>query len=154
MQTARHIHETAVLGSLIRYSNGQPRPPERFKRKLRDWEGENGTGRLVEREPASGSLAASFTLRLGEFGGAVIVAVFNRTFSAQSDMAFDILEVPTPGMVRVVTGHNGREVLHHLAPDMAAAERWMATNRFGDMRVEVVPCPDPVAIPQDMGKAA
>jgi hypothetical protein len=31
-------------------------------------------------------------------------------------------------------------------PDMASAERWMATNRYLDMRAEVVA--DPEALPQ------
>lgn len=95
-----------------------------------------------------------FTLRTDLIGGEVIVAVFNRIFSADSGKSFEIIETPKPGMVRVVTGQDGREQLHHLAPDMASAERWMTTNRFGDMRAEVVPQSDPAAIPQDVDKAA
>lgn len=49
--SAQSIYDTAPLGSLIRYSNREPRPPERFTRKLRTWNNENGLGRLVERYP-------------------------------------------------------------------------------------------------------
>jgi len=41
--SAQHIYTSAPLGSLIRYSNGKPRPPARFRRKLRAWEHENWT---------------------------------------------------------------------------------------------------------------
>ncbi|EZP69562.1 hypothetical protein BV96_04102 [Sphingomonas paucimobilis] len=47
--SAQSIYDTAPLGSLIRYSNGEPRPPERFTRKLKAWNNDNGIGRLVER---------------------------------------------------------------------------------------------------------
>lgn len=147
MQTARHIYEAAPLGSLIRFSNGQPQPPARFKKQVRAWEHENGTGWLVAREPATSHSPAIFILRTGSIGGTVVVAVFNRSFSAESDRGFEIVETPKPGMVRVLTGHDGRQELHHLAPDMASAERWLSTNRFGDMRVDVVPYPDPVVMP-------
>ena len=49
--SAQYIYDTAPLGSLIRYSNGEPRPPERFRRKLAAWNNDNGTGRFVERYP-------------------------------------------------------------------------------------------------------
>ena len=42
------IYETAPLGSLIRYSNGEPRPPERFTRKVKAWTNDNGVGRLTD----------------------------------------------------------------------------------------------------------
>lgn len=155
MHSARHVYESAPLGSLVRYSNGEPCPPERFKKKVRAWEYANGTGRLVERHPASGMSPASFTLHLGGFESeGTVIMVARRIYSCEDDAPFEIVETPKPGMVRVLTGHGSREELHFLAPDMASAERWMASNRFGEMRVEVVPYPDPVVIPQDLGKAA
>jgi phosphomevalonate kinase len=155
MHSARNVYETAPLGSLIRYSNGQPRPPERFKKKLRAWEYENGTGRLVGRHLASGRLPASFTLYLGDFkseGTTIMVA--HRIYSREDDAPFEIVETPKPGMVRVLTGHGDREELHFLAPDMESAQRWIGSRGYTGMRVEVVPDPDPVVIPQDVGKAA
>jgi len=149
MHTARHIYENAPLGSRIAYSSGEPRPPERFTKKLRKWENENGTGRLVERQQGSGSHPAIFTLHLGDFGTeGTIVLVVRRLFSADSPKLFEILEVPKPGMVRVLTGHGNREELRFLAPDMASAECWMAENHYSNMRVEVVIDADSVALPK------
>ena len=36
--SAQHIYVSAPLGSIVRYSDGTPRPPARFKRKLAAWE--------------------------------------------------------------------------------------------------------------------
>jgi len=148
MHFARHIYQSAPLGSPIKYGNGEPRPPERFTRKLRAWEHEIGTGRLVERTPASANLPAMFTLHLGDFGSeGVIIMVVRRLFSTASRNPFEIVETPKPGMVRVLTGTGHREELRFLAPDMAGAERWMEAHHYSDMRVEVVPDPDPVVLP-------
>jgi hypothetical protein len=144
MNTALHIHQSAPLGALVSFSNNTPRPPERFTRKLAAWKGQNGTGRLVERSAGSGSLAATFTLQIGEFGSeGTVIMTMRQFFQVTSSKTFSILETPRPGMVRVLTGHDDRVELHHLAPDMASAERWMAANRFLDMRAEVVAYPDP-----------
>src|SRR3546814_9870515 len=43
---------TAPLGALLRYSDGQPRPPVRFNKKLAAWERTNGVGRLIKKTPA------------------------------------------------------------------------------------------------------
>ena len=82
--SAHTIYENAPLGSLIRYSDGTPRPPARFKKKLAAWENRNGAGRLVRKEPArdrpNGTSPASFTLHEGDFGsGGVVVLTVRRT---------------------------------------------------------------------------
>lgn len=51
--SAHTVYENAPLGSLIRYSDGTPRPPARFKKKLAAWENRNGAGRLVRKERLS-----------------------------------------------------------------------------------------------------
>ena len=148
MHTARQVYETAPLGSLIRFASGEPRPPERFTRKVRAWESENGTGRLVERQNGSGSYPPTFTLHIGDFGSeGIIVMVVRRLFSADSVKPFEIVETPQPGAVRVLTGIGAREELRYLAPDMANAQRWMADNRYTGMRAEIVGDPDPVTLP-------
>lgn len=43
----KHELENAI-GRRVKVSNGQPRPPERFNRKLSDWKHDNFTGILVE----------------------------------------------------------------------------------------------------------
>jgi len=157
--SAQHVFDNAPLGSLIRYSNGEPSPPVRFSRKLQAWNYDNGTGRLVERSPeavgANYRLPASFALHLGNFGGQdTIVMVVRRHYSVTSKLHFEIVEVPQPGMVRVLTGFNGREELHYLAPDMAAAEAWLARNRYSDARFEIVEHSVAVMPSSDLARAA
>jgi hypothetical protein len=85
--SAQSIYDQAPIGALIRYSDGAPRPPQRFKHKLAAWENNNNGGRLVRKaEPhTSGNhtTPASFTLHQGDFGsaGVVVLKVF-KTFSA------------------------------------------------------------------------
>lgn len=155
MHTARHIYETAPLGSLIAFRSGEPRPPQRFTRKVKAWEQENGTGRLVERQPGFGTSPATFTLHLGDFESeGVIIMVVRRLFSADSAKPFEILDTPKAGMVRVLTGHGEREELRFLASDMAQAERWMAEHHYSGIRAEIVPDPDPVVLPGVSARAA
>lgn len=157
--SAQLIYDTAPLGSLIRYSNGEPRPPERFTRKLKAWNNDNGIGRLIERSaeeirPTYRS-PAGFCLHLGNYGSQSIIAiVVRRHYSVESALHFEIAETPRPGMVRVISSFGGREELRHLAPHMAAAEEWMARNRYSDMRAEIVPDPDLVILPSSIGRAA
>lgn len=145
------------LGALLRFFDGTPRPPERFRRKLNAWKNRNDTGRLVQRSPActlGGSpFPATFTLHLGDYGAAgTIVMIVNRGFQATTDLRFEVLELPTPGTVRLLARHGAREELRHLAPDMAAAEEWMARNRYSNLVVEVVGDEDAARLP--VGRAA
>lgn len=157
--SAQHIYTSAPLGSLIRYSNGKPRPPARFRRKLRAWEHENGMGRLVERYP--GYASASFTspphfmLHLGDYGSqGTIVLTVRRAYGLDSDLQFEIVETPRAGAVRILTSVDGRDELRHLASNMVAAETWMQVNRYSNMRTEIVADPDPVILPSSTRRAA
>tara|TARA_R110000868_G_scaffold363120_2_gene625374 strand:- start:2105 stop:2575 length:471 start_codon:yes stop_codon:yes gene_type:complete len=155
--SAQLIYDTAPLGSLIRYSNGEQRPPERFTRKLKAWNNDNGIGRLIERTPEeirpTYRSPASFCLHLGNYGSQGIVAiVVRRHYSIESSLRFEIAETPTAGKVRVLSSFNGRDELRYLAPHMAAAEEWMARNRYSNLRAEIVA--DPVILPSSIGRAA
>lgn len=157
--SAQHIYDTAPLGSLIRYSNGQPRPPQRFTRKVKAWENDNGIGRLTERSAeqirSTYRSPASFCLHLGNYGSQGIVAiVMRRHYSVDTDLEFEIVETPRPGMVRVLTSFAGRDELRFLAADMAAAQAWLESNRYSDARFEVVGDPDTVTLPSSLGRAA
>jgi hypothetical protein len=140
--SAQSIYDQAPIGALIRYSDGTPRPPQRFKHKLAAWENNNG-GRLVRKaEPhTSGNhtTPASFTLHQGDFGsaGVVVLKVF-KTFSASSPLTFTIVERPKPGMVRVLDRTGGRAELLHLAADRAAAQAWLASHRYSDAVLDAV----------------
>lgn len=141
--SAKLIYDSAPLGSIIRFSNGEPRPPERFTRKVAAWENDNGSGRLVECNPpyeaGSYRAPASFTLQTGRYGShGVVVLVVRRVWSVASPLHFEIAERPKPGMVRVLTGFQGRDELRHLAGDLAAAENWCSEHQYAGIRLEVV----------------
>lgn len=157
--SAQFIYDTAPLGSLIRFTNGETRPPARFTRKVAAWNTENGMGRLVERMPErirpTYRSPASFCLQLGNDGGqGIVVIVVRRHYSLDSNLQFEIVETPRPGMVRVLSRFDDHDELRFLAPDMAVAEEWMARHRYSDMHVEVVSDPDPVERPSSIGRAA
>ncbi len=124
--SAQHIYDSAPLGSLIRFSNGEPRPAARFTRKLRAWNEENGMGRLVDRSAGRAGAypsPATFALHLGNYDSqGTIVMVVRRIYTVDSALRFEISEQPKAGMVRILSRRDGREELHHLAPNMAAAE--------------------------------
>ena len=120
--SAQYIYATAPLGSLIRYSNGEQRPPERFRRKLAAWNNDNGTGRLVERYPGQVTdnyrSPAHFMLHLATYGSqGVIVMTVRRAYSVESPLNFEIVDTPKPGQVRVLTTFRGKDELRHLAAD-------------------------------------
>lgn len=158
--SAQHIYDSAPLGSLITFSNGEPRPPARFTRKLRAWNEANGMGRLVERwqrrEFGSGYVSpATFALHLGNYGShGTILMVVRRIYTVTSQLRFEIADQPKAGMVRVVSRRDGREELHHLAPNRAVAEVWAAAHRYHGSVMEEVADPDLVAAPVRLGRAA
>ncbi|MGO4560162.1 hypothetical protein [Mesorhizobium sp. 2RAF21] len=133
--SAHTIYDCAVLGSVIRYSDGTAKPPVRFRKKLSVWQSRNGSGRLVKKEPpqtrATYSSPAYFTLHEGIFGeGGVIVVSVRRTWSVESDLRFVIVERPAIGMVRVLQDLGDSPELLHLAANREAAEHWLARNRY------------------------
>ena len=43
--SAQLIYDLVPLGSIVRYSDGTPRPPERFRKKLAAWENRNSVAK-------------------------------------------------------------------------------------------------------------
>ena len=141
--SAHLVHDSAPLGSLIRYFDGAPKPPERFRKKLAAWHSRNGIGRLIRKEPPrerpTYSSPACFTLHEGDFGeGGVIVVSVRRTWSVESDLRFAIVERPEIGMVRVLQDLGDSPELLHLARDREVAERWLASNSYSRAYLEEV----------------
>lgn len=140
---AQSIYDAVPLGSLVRFCNGEPRPPARFSRKLKAWTNDNGVGRLVAREPAREGaffhFPATFTLHLGNYGSeGSIIMVVRRTYDVDSPLDFEVDEYPRPGDAHVLAAMSGRDELLHIAADRAAAEAWLATNRYSNARIEIV----------------
>ena len=141
--SANTIIDTAPLGALIRYTDGSPKPPARFTKKLATWERSNGVGRLVKKEPPrpypTWTAPASFTLHEGNFSSdGVILVTIMRSHSADSTLAFEVVEVPQPGQVKILLDFGGTSELLHLAANRAAAELWIAREGYRNARLEVV----------------
>jgi hypothetical protein len=156
--SAIQIYHHAPLGSLVRYSDGEPKPPARFTKKLADWASRNGVGRLVRKEPArerpTYSAPCYFTLHEGDFGqGGIILVTVMRTYSVDSTLTFQVLERPAIGMVRVIQPIGDGSELLHLAESREAAELWLAKNQYRNARLEEVTA-DEVSADVVEGRAA
>lgn len=141
--SASSIIETAPLGALIRYTDGSPKPPSRFTKKLAAWERSNGVGRLVKKEQPRAyptwTAPASFTLHEGNFSSdGVILVTIMRSHSADSRLIFEVAEEPKPGQVRVLLDFGGNTELLHLAESITAAELWIAREGYHNARFEIV----------------
>lgn len=152
--SAQTIYNNALLGSLIRYTDGQPRPPERFRKKLASWKQNNGSGRLIQKMPAmerpTYAMPATFKLHEGDFGAkGTIVLVVHRTYTVQSSLEFEIVEPPAPGSVLVLTSFQGIDELRHVARDMESAELWLASHHYSGARFETVAGPAAATIATD-----
>ena len=139
--SATTIIDTAPLGALIRYTDGSPKPPARFTKKLAAWERSNGIGRLVKKEPPrphpTWTAPASFTLHEGNFSSdGVILVTIMRSHSADSALTFDVVEVPQPGQVKILLDFGGATELLHLAANETAAELWIAREGYRNARLE------------------
>ena len=137
------IFDTAPLGALIRYTDGSPKPPERFTKKLAAWERSNGVGRLVKKEPPrpypTRTVPASFTLHEGNFSSeGVILVTIMRSHSADSQLSFEVIEQPKVGQVSVLLDFGGSIELLHLASSVTAAELWIAKEGYRNARLEIV----------------
>lgn len=140
--TAQSIYDGAPLGAHIRFTDGTPRPPERFKRKLSAWKERNSSGRLTQRSPAgTGSFPcpATFTLHEGDYGsGGVVVLSVSKIFAVTDRRAFEVISVPPPGAALVVQGWDDHRELLHVAADRVAAGTWLEQHGYRSAHVEIV----------------
>ena len=137
------IHSVGRLGAIVRFSDGAPKPPVRFTRKVRDWERRNGVGRLAAiNDPYRIGSPGTFTLHMGDYGanGLIVVRV-NTVFTTDSLLTFEVVEEPKPGTALCPSESCGRVELQHVARDEADARAWLERNRFASARVEIVPAP-------------
>jgi hypothetical protein len=130
--SAQLIYDTIPLGAAIAFSDGTPRPPERFKNKLREWKNRNGAGTLVSKSDRYGG--PEFKLHEGDFGsqGTVLMRV-TRAYSVNSPLTFTVTRVPQPGEVLVVTRSQFTgEELRYLGRDLLAAADYHRAHRYSD----------------------
>lgn len=156
--SASLIFDIAPLGSLVAYSDGEPRPPARFRKKLAAWRRRNGVGRLVRKQPArerpTYTSPPCITLNEGHFAeGSVILATIMREYQIDSDLTFRVLERPKVGQIRVVHEVGDGVELLHLADNHEAAELWLAHAGHSRARLEEVTA-DEVSADAIEGRAA
>jgi hypothetical protein len=137
--SAQTIYDSVPLGSLVRYSDGTPRPPERFKKKLSAWENTNNGGRLVHKSAphtvGTHTTPASVTLHQGDFGSAG-----DRPEGLQDllgEFAIDVHRDRTPEAWNGARSRSYAELLH-LADTRAAAEAWLGSHRYPDAVLDEV----------------
>lgn len=156
--SAQLIYDLVPLGSIIRYSDGTPRPPERHRKKLSAWESANSGGRLIRKTPARQtgqySSPAHFTLHEGDYGsGGVIVLRVHKSFSVDCGSKFVVISRPAPGSVQVFDRAGEGAELVYLAANRQDAETWLQSHRYPNAVLEDVSA-DTAATDAVEGRAA
>ena len=147
----------APIGSVLAWSDGTPRPPERHAKKLSAWRSRNSRGRRVSRqgEYRRGSMIipAGFRLHEGDHGAGGVIAIrIYRSFSLGSSLSFSIIEVPAIGSCRVFDRAGENAELVHLATTRAAAKEWLTRHGYPSAVLEDVTA-DEVASNAGQGRA-
>lgn len=140
---ASDIFRLAPLDATIRFSNGAPQPPDRFMRKLRAWEEENGSGTLVEwrtgRDGGLSPLPATFGLHIATYASCGRpVLVVRRIYSIASRLDFEILGRPALGSALVLSRSGEGEELLHAGADTGEASAWLARSGYRDATIAIV----------------
>lgn len=156
--SASLIYDLAPIGSIVTWSDGTPRPPERYKKKLSAWQTRNSQGRLIRKEGKRGvgntSLTPCFTLHEGDLGANGIIAIrIHRTFSLDSGLTFKVVERPALGSVRIFDRPGASAELVHLAAHRQAAVEWLTRHGYPNAVLEEVTA-DEVAADEVEGRAA
>ena len=141
--TVQRIFDLAPIGSIVAWSDGTPRPPERNKKKLAGWRSNNARGRLIakqgERRLGTVVIPAGFTLHETDLasGGVIVMKVF-RTFTVTSSLCFEVVERPPFGFVRIFDRPGDGRELVHLAADRREAEVWLSRHGYPHAVLEEV----------------
>lgn len=148
--SAHLIFEHAPIGAIVAWCDGNPRPPERHRRKLDAWKTNNSQGRLIRKQGVQdvGTLDphASFTLHEADYGAGGVIAIrVHRTFSLGSTLRFAVIDRPKVGSVRVFDRVGDNAELVHLAPHRAAAEQWLSEHGYPNAVLEEVTADDAAA---------
>lgn len=131
--SAQALIAAAPLGALVAYSDGRPRPPERFKRKLAEWRRFNGVGRIDSVTPAemrgAHEVPARFVLHIGDFGSfGTIVLTVRMCFDARSPLTFEVIDAAPGAVIGFVTDGVHLE-LGGVFADEGSAAAWMVEPR-------------------------
>ncbi|WP_457578169.1 hypothetical protein [Ensifer adhaerens] len=155
--SASLIYDLAPIGSIVAWSDGTPRPPERHGKKLAAWQNRNSQGRVIRKQGKRGigivSLLPDFTLHEGDFSGGGVIAIrIHRTFSLDSTLTFRVIERPALGAVRVFDRAGANAELVHLAASRQAAAEWLSRHGYPNAVFEEVTADEVAA--DHVGRAA
>ena len=156
--SAQLIYDLVPLGSIVTYSNGTPRPPERDRKKLAAWESNNSGGRLIRKRAetriGNTTLPASITLHKGDYGsqGTIVLRV-HQSFSVNSALKFAVKERPAIGAVLVLDRTGDDAELVYLARHRADAEEWLTRHGYPNAVLQEIRADD-VAADTIEGRAA
>ena len=136
MCTSMEIFKKARLGDIVRYSDGTPRPPERFVKKLATWKNNNGSGRLVRKEAYSQS---GHFLALEDLSTNIVgIARFTKVFAVALPFSFEIVEPVQSGSWRVFRLFGGWSELEFLSSSREEAEAYLMRHQSSDLVLEEV----------------
>ncbi|WP_137113980.1 hypothetical protein [Mesorhizobium sp. GR13] len=133
--SAQLIYDLVPLGSIVTYSDGTPRPPDRHRKKLSAWKNNNSGGRLIRKRSqtriGNTTLPASITLHKGDYGsqGTIVLRV-HQTFSVNSGLKFVVKERPAIGSVLVLDPVGDDAELVYVAGNRADAEEWLIRHGY------------------------
>ncbi|WP_089172958.1 hypothetical protein [Bosea sp. AS-1] len=141
--SAQEIFDDAPVGSTVAWSDGTPRPPARFNKKLAAWRTSNSSGRLIRKQGGRGvgniPRPAYFTLHEADYGAGGGVAIrVHRTFSVKSKLCFAVVERPAVGAVRVFDRAGDDAELVCLATNEADAREWLTRHGYPRAVLEAV----------------
>ncbi len=156
--SASLIYDLAPIGSIVAWSDGTTRPPERHRKKLAAWENRNSKGRLIRKQGKRGignvCLSPDFMLHEGDFGANGVITIrIHRSFSLDSSLTFKVIERPRLGHIRVFDRAGNNAELVHLAANRQAAEEWLTRHGYPNAVLEEVTA-DEVAADHVEGRAA
>lgn len=141
--SAQSIFDLAPIGSIVAWSDGTQRPPERHTKKLDAWRANNARGRMIakqeERRLGTVVVPAGFTLHETDLAsGGIIVLKVLRTFSVASNLSFEVVEHPRTGFIRIFDRPGDGRELVHLAADRRDAEAWLSRHGYPHAVLEEV----------------
>lgn len=156
--SAQIVFERAPVGAIISWTDGKPRPPANATEALSVWKEHNGYGQLVNKsvKPVMGQAIEPGGFKVLVLDDAMRADHDNRqmhSFSADSDLAFRIIERPRTGACRILDRVGDDAELAHLASSRLHAQTWVDNLGSRHMVIEEVTA-DEIAADHIEGRAA
>lgn len=128
----KELFALAPFGAVVAFSDGTPRPPDRFTKKLSAWKSNNASGVFVGRTHGKGKGAWDvdhFTLQT--LSSAVLVV--NMGFNVGDTDRFTVTAPAVPGTIIAFSKfytERGDDECSHIWPSYAHAIAWSRANGY------------------------